>query len=85
MNASAQSLEDLLSDARPAVHFAHAMDARPDADIVLRAGGDPLLVEQPVGEGKLMVFLGTAFGPDTADAFWNWERWPQLLERILTQ
>ena len=49
----------------------------------LRMGAEPLLVERRVGDGKLMVFLGTAFVPDSADAFWNWEQWPQLLERVL--
>lgn len=83
MATTVPRLEDLFSESSPVVHFAHAMEPASGVKTTLRMGAEPLLVERRVGDGKLMVFLGTAFGPDSADAFWNWEQWPQLLERVL--
>lgn len=50
------------------------MDLLPGTTILLTIGEEPLLVEQEVGDGKILVFLGTAYGPDSEDAFWNWPK-----------
>jgi len=85
MKPGIPEFEDLFSGTEPVVPFAHAVDLLPGTTILLTIGEEPLLVEQEVGDGKILVFLGTAYGPDSEDAFWNWPKWPHLLARVLYQ
>jgi uncharacterized membrane protein len=85
MKPAIPDFESFFSDTAPVVHFAHALDVLPGARVLLTIGEDPLLVEQKIGDGKLLVFLGTAYGPDSDQAFWNWPLWPELLEQMLYQ
>ena len=69
--------------AAPVVKYAHALEPAPDVRVLLRTAHGPLLVERKVGQGRLLVFLGTAMGTDEGTSFWNWERWPDLLVGLL--
>ncbi len=56
MKPGIPEFEDLFSGTEPVVPFAHAMDLLPGTTILLTIGEEPLLVEQEVGDGKILVF-----------------------------
>ena len=77
-------LQDLfaLSD-EPVVAFAHEVEPAEPFETVLAVEDRPLLIRRRIGEGEMLVFLGTAFGENRADTFWNWASWPALVRRLL--
>jgi len=76
-----QRLDDV--EQPPAVLWYHDAPPRGEAEVSLSAGDHALLVSWQVGEGRAGVFLGTTLGDaadfGTAEPFWDWDGWPDLL------
>lgn len=63
----------------------HRVKPRPDAQVILRAGDEPLLVVREVGKGRVVAFLGSVLGEpaNPMTPFWKSKLWPELLRRTL--
>jgi uncharacterized membrane protein len=70
---------------QPEVYWRHLVELRPEAEVQLFAGAEPLLVTGSHGQGRVAVFSGTALGvPDSGHlAFWQWDDWPALLTDVI--
>ena len=55
--------------------------------MLVAAGNVPLVVEGPVGKGRVVVFLNAVLGEKTSGVagvpFWQWKDWPALMANIL--
>lgn len=69
--------------AGPTVSYLHALAPKPEASVLLTAGGRPFVVRRALGKGEVVALLGTACGADAAPAFWRWEGWPRLLAELV--
>ncbi|MBI2200941.1 MAG: hypothetical protein HYU43_03265, partial [Armatimonadetes bacterium] len=60
--------------AEPRIFCLHHVKPKPDAKILLTAGGQPLVVEGRSGKGRVIVFAGSTMGlvPPGRLAFWYW-------------
>ncbi len=69
----------------PAVLYRHGLELRKEAYVLLRADGEPLLVEWKVGEGTVAVFLGMTCGPaaEYPSLFWKCPGWQILAAQIV--
>jgi len=67
--------------AAPRVYWTHAVTLKPGAKVLLTAGGKPLLVAWPYGNGRVAVFAGTVMGDPPAghQPFWQWDGWPAVM------
>jgi uncharacterized membrane protein len=80
-----ESIHELSWSQAPRVYWRHRLQPKPDAKILLEAGGEPLLITSPCGQGRVSVFAGTVMGdpPSEQVAFWEWKDWPALLAALL--
>lgn len=69
---------------KPCVYYRHDLVPVKDAEVLLKAGGYPLLISKKCGKGKIVVFLGTVCGPETEQppVFWKWKNWTELVAMI---
>ncbi len=72
-----------------AVLWYHDAPAKPgEVRTALPAGGTPMFAWWPYGKGRVGVFLGAALGSaedfGEATPFWEWDGWPDLVERMMT-
>jgi uncharacterized membrane protein len=76
---------DSLLAQSPEVYWRHLIELRPEAEVHLRAGSEPVLVTGSYGEGRVTVFSGAALGSPASGhlAFWEWEDWPALLSDVV--
>ena len=76
--------EGLPMDASPKVYWCHFFTARPDADVVLTAAGQPMLTLGQYGRGKIAALALTPMGnPDEGDTpWWRWGGWPMVAQRV---
>ncbi|MFA6101791.1 MAG: glutamine amidotransferase [Victivallaceae bacterium] len=82
---SAQQFGNIDWKEKPCVYYRHDLAPAEDAEVLLKAGGYPLLVSKKYGKGKIVVFLGTVCGTPAAQppAFWKWKNWPELTAGII--
>ena len=69
---------------KPCVYYRHDLVPTEDAQVLLKAGGYPLLISKKYGKGEVVVFLGTVCGPATEQptVFWKWKNWSRLAAMI---
>jgi hypothetical protein len=70
----------------PRVFWYHALTPKPDAKVLLTAGGTPLLITGSYGKGRVAVFTGSVMG-DPAHGLlpcWEWDGWPTLFAETIT-
>jgi uncharacterized membrane protein len=72
-------------DKKPLVLWRHELAARPGAQVVVTAGGKPILVTSATPTARVAAFLGSPLGipPAGGTAYWEWKDWPTLLGRII--
>lgn len=77
----------LEEDAAPFVFYMHNLEITKDANVLLKAGERPLLVSRKVGDGEILVFLGTSCGLREKGfmPFWEWPGWSKLATQIITE
>jgi uncharacterized membrane protein len=70
---------------RPRVYYYHAVTPRPEAQVWLRAGEQPLLLTWQVGAGRVAFWAGTPEGKPGPDALavWQWGDQPALMAAVL--
>jgi uncharacterized membrane protein len=83
--ALAGPFADSLLAHTPEVYWRHLIELRPEAEVHLLAGSEPVLVTGSYGEGRVTVFSGAALGTPDPDhlAFWQWDDWPALLSDVV--
>ena len=71
---------------KPCMLYYHALPTRNGAEVLVKAGGVPVLVRRSYGDGEILVFLGTPCGRSGPGClpFWQWEDWPALLARMVS-
>jgi len=79
-------LEGIPLASPPMVYWIHKVAVKEGAQVVMRAGDDPLLVTGAYGKGKVAVFAGTPMGlPGSGQIpFWEWDGWPKLVQNLAT-
>jgi len=72
-------------DREPLCLWAHRLKIKPDADVLVEAGGHPFLLTGTYGQGRIAICTGSVLGipPEGGVAFWEWEDWPQLLTEVI--
>ena len=72
---------------KPSVIYIHDLKPKKDAEVILKAGGHPLLVRQKLGKGEIIVFLGTTCGAlpkkPPNPLFWKWNQWAKMVDSIV--
>jgi len=78
--------DDLAWEMQPHAYWHHAVAARPEARILVTAGGQPVLTAWEVGAGRVAALAVTAEGDPGADElpFWEWGDMPRLLASVCT-
>jgi hypothetical protein len=66
----------------PTVRYLHRTELREGAEVLVTAGGQPVLSRRKVGQGYGYAFTGAPFGVDP-QAFWKWADWPTLIRTLL--
>jgi len=67
---------------QPRVFWYHdGLTLKPEATVLLTAGGKPLLITGSYGKGRVAVFAGSVFGDPQAGQlpFWSWKDWPEIM------
>jgi uncharacterized membrane protein len=82
---AAPILGDLQFDGKTAVYYQHRYAAKADAQVLVSAGGHPLLVSRPFGKGRVVACLALPFGkaPAGETAYWDAPAWTTAMERTL--
>jgi hypothetical protein len=68
------------------VLYRHMVKAKPGTTLLLKgAGGEPLLVGQSYGKGRVAVFTGTVLGeaPEGAQPFWETKEWQETVRKAV--
>ncbi len=70
----------------PRVFWRHAVTPKPGAEVVLTAGGKPLLVLGKYGKGRVAVLTcsPTGVGEHGETPWWEWDGWSPLMKNILS-
>jgi len=78
-------LGDLKFDGTAAVYYQHFQQARPGAQVLIRAGDRPILAAWKRGRGRVVASLALPFGKARAGAkaFWETPEWTIAMERAL--
>ncbi|MHB9133106.1 MAG: glutamine amidotransferase [Armatimonadota bacterium] len=71
--------------AAPRVFWYHEITPKPEAKILLTAGGKPMLVTGTFGKGRVAVFAGSVMGVPKAGQLpcWEWNDWPAVLAETI--
>ncbi|MBI2298700.1 MAG: hypothetical protein HYU66_07075 [Armatimonadetes bacterium] len=71
--------------AAPRVYWQHAVTPKPEAEVVLEAGGRPALVLGRYGKGRVAVLTLSPTGEPAAGevAWWVWDGWPRLVRNVV--
>jgi len=70
--------------AQPRVAYYHDVQAKPEAEILLRAGSVPILSVLKIGRGKVYAMTGTPMGEvGEGTPWWAWDGWQTIMDRIL--
>ncbi len=81
-------LADIFNDDKtPAVRWIHLGRPKPGTTVELSADNVPVLVTLNYGKGKIALLAGTVLGEprDGQVAFWDWPRWPELMNTVVLQ
>jgi uncharacterized membrane protein len=72
---------DVAWSSKPVCLWQHAAAAKPEAKVIVTAGGLPFLIAGRYGKGRVAVCAGTVLGqpPPGATAFWQWRDWPKVV------
>ena len=83
----AAAFEVLKWDEKPSLLYYHDLEPKKGAEIWLEAEGRPVLVVWKVGRGRVAAFTGAPIGkmPEDVRAFWEWEDWPDFLNRVIRE
>ena len=67
------------------LYWRHVVTPKPNAEIQLYAGTEPVLFTSPFQRGRVAVFTGTVLGEPvgTEQPFWKWTGWPLLTDTTL--
>ena len=67
--------------AEPRVYWYHHVTPKPDARVLMSAGGKPMMIVGSHGKGRVAVFAGTVMGTPSAGQlpFWLWPDWAKAL------
>lgn len=65
----------------PTVEFMQKVELKKEAEVLIEAGGLPVLSRWNVGKGFVYAFTGLPFGTDEK-GFWNWSEWPKFLSMV---
>lgn len=70
--------------AHPVTYWFHRETLKPGAEVLIRAGEQPLLIAGTYGRGRVLCFTGTPLGkPGRGERpFWTWEEWPRLVSNM---
>ena len=73
-------------DQKPKVFWRHVVTPKPGAEVVLTAGGQPVLILGKYGQGKVAVLTlsPTGIGAKGEKAWWDWAGWGPLVKNIFT-
>ena len=82
----AGSLPPGLWKQRPSLYWRHIVQPKPDAQVHVLAGKEPVLLSSTFGKGRVAVFTGTVLGdpPGTSQPFWQWDGWNKLMQNTIT-
>jgi len=82
---TSQGFGDLPWNESPRNFWHHEYLPRQDAQVLLKAGDEPLLIVGEYGKGRVAVFAGSVMGdsPPGALPFWEWRGWPVVLSRTV--
>jgi uncharacterized membrane protein len=71
---------------RPKVFWHHFVTPKPDAKVVLNAGGQPALILGRYGKGKVALLTLSPTGKEAPGeiAWWNWNGWFALVRNTTT-
>jgi hypothetical protein len=69
----------------PVVLWQHLMNAKPDAVVWVTAGGNPVIITDHYGKGKVCFIAAAPLGdaPAGQTAFWDWPQWPALMTDLV--
>ena len=79
------ALSGLAWQQEPRVFWIHNVTPNPDAEIVIKAGDHPVLIQGRYGKGRVAVFAGSVMG-DPSDGqlpFWEWDGWTEIVSRTV--
>ena len=81
----ASALPAELWKSTPRLYWRHIVEVKPDAQVHLLAGAEPVLFTGAYGKGRVAVFTGTVLGNPTAQEqpFWQWPGWPPLMKATI--
>jgi len=63
------------------VHAYHDIEVSEGAEVLVTAGGEPILVRRRLGRGEVIAFLGFSGGP-SPKGYWNQDAWPTWMLRV---
>ena len=64
--------------------FYHEVKPKPGTQVVITAGGNPILILGTYGKGRIALWTATLHGEpaDPASAYWRWAEWPKLVRNV---
>ena len=66
----------------PTIEFVHRTSVKDGAEVLLSAGGRPVLTRRRLGGGHIYAWTALPWGA-SEEGFWNWNQWPQLCAALL--
>ena len=77
-------LKDLSMEDQPRVNFYHDVRIKPGAEVILEAGGVPILTARKVGKGTVFAMTGTPMGIiEDGTPWWKSKSWKDVMLRVL--
>lgn len=77
-------LGNLPMEDQPRVNFYHDVRIKPGAEVILEAGGVPILSARKVGKGTVFAMTGTPMGIiDEGTPWWKSKSWKDVMLRVL--
>ena len=67
---------------KAAIYYYHKVSAKKEAKVLLKASGEPVLLESNFGKGKIIIFTGTVLGDKKREEipFWESKEWKDVLK-----
>ena len=77
-------LKGVSFDQKPEVFWQHFVTPKKGAEVVLTAGGKPVLILGKYGKGKVAVLTlsPTGVAEEGEKAWWDWNGWPPLMKNL---
>jgi uncharacterized membrane protein len=79
-------LDGVSFEQNPKVFWHHFVTPKKEAEVVLKADGQPCLIQGRYGKGKVVLATLSPTGKEGAGevAWWSWNGWPVLLKNMFT-